>query len=159
MAYLSFRKLISLPILSVLAVPASAQTNNNTAYQDNQVRITLITDGVARLEWQPDGKFVDNKSFIAVNRYTPHVADFKVNKTKKYVEITTTKMKIKYLRGSGKFTASNLSITSPKHIAIRIEYIDGTVLFYDNGGFDTLSGNFFGGGIYTEWPDWATPDF
>ncbi len=43
-----------------------------------------------------------------------------------------------------------ISPTSPKHAAVRIEFIDGTELFYDNGSFD---------GIYTEHPDWATPDF
>ncbi|MDR2117476.1 MAG: cadherin repeat domain-containing protein, partial [Planctomycetaceae bacterium] len=49
------------------------------------------------------------------------------------------------------YTLSGLiSITSPKHTAVRIIFVDGSVLFYDNGAF---------GGIYTEHPDWATPDF
>ena len=38
----------------------------NIAYTDNNVRFTVISDGTLRLEYAPDGKFVDDKSFIAV---------------------------------------------------------------------------------------------
>lgn len=46
--------------VAALGVPASAQTSGNVAYQDGNVRITMIDDGAARLEYAPDGKFVDN---------------------------------------------------------------------------------------------------
>ena len=36
----------------------------NIAYTDNNVRFTVISDGTLRLEYAPDGKFVDDKSFI-----------------------------------------------------------------------------------------------
>ena len=29
---------------------------DNIAYQDDAVRFTVITDGVIRLEWQPEGR-------------------------------------------------------------------------------------------------------
>ncbi len=49
------------------------------------------------------------------------------------------------------FTMSGLlSITAPKHIAIRVQYIDDTELFYDNG---------YLGGIFTLPQPNATPDF
>lgn len=38
------------------------------AYSDNNVWFTVISDGTIRLEYAPDGKFVNNKSFVAVNR-------------------------------------------------------------------------------------------
>lgn len=41
---------------------------NNIVYQDNNVRFTLITPGVIRMEYTSNGSFVDNSSFIAVNR-------------------------------------------------------------------------------------------
>ena len=65
--------LVSLLSLFALCAPASAQQKqSNVAYQDHQVRITLITDGVARLEYSPNGKFVDDYSQVAVNRtYAP----------------------------------------------------------------------------------------
>lgn len=41
--------------LSLIGFNAIAQ--DNVAYKDDQVRVTVITDGVIRLEWQPEGKF------------------------------------------------------------------------------------------------------
>ena len=49
----------------------------NIAYTDNNVRFTVISDGTLRLEYAPDGKFVDDKSFIAVDRLYPQV-DYKL---------------------------------------------------------------------------------
>lgn len=107
-------------ILSTLFItgagfPLQAQPNGgqNVAYQDNTVRISMITDGVVRLEYVPDGKFVNDHSFVAVNRDYPKV-NYLVKNSGKNVEIRTAKMIVKYLKGTGKFTADNLSITSVK---------------------------------------------
>jgi alpha-glucosidase (family GH31 glycosyl hydrolase) len=86
---------------------------SNVAYQDNQVRITIITDGVARLEWAPNGKFVDDPSFVAINRKYPAVK-YLLKNAGKQLEIRTAKMILKYKKGTGKFTDKNLSITSIK---------------------------------------------
>ena len=51
-------------------------------YRDNHVRFTLIDEGTIRLEYAPDGKFVDNKSFVAVIREydnVPHKASLAVS--------------------------------------------------------------------------------
>ena len=90
-----------------VALLASAQ--NNVAYQDAQVRFTVVTDGVIRLEWQPEGKFTDNASFVASEREYPQV-DYKVRKRGKNVEVTTSKMTLTYKMNSGKLTADNLTI-------------------------------------------------
>ena len=45
----------------------------NIAYADNHVRFTVISDGTLRLEYAPDGKFVDDKSFIAVDLSLIHI--------------------------------------------------------------------------------------
>lgn len=90
-----------------VALLASAQ--NNVAYQDAQVRFTVVTDGVIRLEWQPEGKFTDNASFVASERDYPQV-DYKVRKRGKNVEVTTSKMTLTYKMNSGKLTADNLTI-------------------------------------------------
>ena len=90
-----------------LAFIASAQ--NNIAYQDAQVRFTVVTDGVIRLEWQPEGKFTDNASFVASERDYPQV-DYKVRKRGKNVEVATSKMTLTYKMNSGKLTADNLTI-------------------------------------------------
>lgn len=84
---------------------------SNIAYADRNVRFTVISDGLIRLEYAPDGIFVDDPSFIAINRTYPEV-DFSVKKGKKAVEIVTKKMKLRYQLNSGKFTSDNLSIIS-----------------------------------------------
>lgn len=91
---------------------ASAQ-NANIAYQDSNVRFTVITDGAVRMEYAPDGKFLDDKSFIAVNRNYP-AAKYQVKAKGKKLEICTDYFTLSYVKGSGKFTDQNLTITSAK---------------------------------------------
>ena len=57
----------------------------NIAYTDNNVRFTVISDGTLRLEYAPDGKFVDDKSFIAVDRLYPQV-DYKLKTRGAWIE-------------------------------------------------------------------------
>ena len=95
-------------VLSLFVVTAlSAQTN--VAYQDSQVRFSVVTEGVIRLEWHPEGQFTDLASFVASEREYPEV-DYKVRKRGKNVEITTSKMILTYKMNSGKFVADNLTI-------------------------------------------------
>ena len=92
--------------------------NSNVAYQDNNVRFTVITDGALRMEYAPDGKFLDDRSFIAVNRSYPD-AKYQVKNKGKKVEITTDRFRLSYVKGSGKFTDKNLVITSVKGKKVR----------------------------------------
>ena len=96
---------------SVTCILYAKTENENIAYKDGNVRFTVITDGVIRMEYTPDGKFVDDPSFIAVNRNYPEV-DFKVKKKKGWLEINTEKMKMRYKLNSGKFTSDNLEVVS-----------------------------------------------
>ena len=96
-------------LLAVLSFNLSAQTDRNVAYQDEQVRFTVVTDGVIRLEWQQEGRFTDLPSFVASERDYPEV-DFKVRKKGKNVEVATSRMILTYRMGTGKMTADNLTI-------------------------------------------------
>ena len=87
--------------------------HQNIAYADNNVRFTVISDGALRLEYAPDGKFVDNKSFVAVNRLYPDV-DYKLKSKGAWIEITTSKMRMRYKKDSGQFTGDNLMIEAVK---------------------------------------------
>ena len=107
------KKLLTLSLLMMLAIGLPAQ-NKNIAYQDETVRFTVITEGVIRMEYAANGHFVDNASQVAVIRDYPAV-DFKV-KEGKNIEITTAKLQLKYKKGSGAFTAENLSISSLKGV-------------------------------------------
>jgi hypothetical protein len=89
--------------------------SQNIAYKDEEVRFTVITDGVIRLEWAPDSQFTDAKSFVAVNREYPK-ADYKLDDSGDFIEISTAKMILKYRKGSGRFSPENLTITSAQGI-------------------------------------------
>ena len=102
------RTLICAALMLISAV-LSAQSSGNVAYQDGQVRFTVITDGVIRLEWEPEGRFTDLASFVASERDYPTV-EFKVKKAGKKIRIQTHKMTLEYKTGSGKFNAGNLVI-------------------------------------------------
>ena len=102
-------KIYFISVMLLIAASLSAQSESNIAYQDNQVRFTVITDGVIRLEWQPQGKFNDLASFVASERDYPSV-DYKIRRIGKKVRIETSRMTLEYKTGSGKFDASNLTI-------------------------------------------------
>lgn len=86
-----------------------AKADNNVAYQDQHVRFTVITEGVVRLEWQPDGHFTDNESFVATNRKYP-AANYKVKQSKDKVEIHTSKFRLTYKKSADSLSAANLVI-------------------------------------------------
>lgn len=130
------KRLLTLSLLMLLAVGLRAQ-NKNIAYQDETVRFTVITDGAIRMEYAPNGHFVDNASQVAVIRDYPAV-DFKV-KEGKTIEITTAKLKLKYKKGSGTFTADNLSISSLKGVVPSFTWKPGMVQEHNlKGTYRTL---------------------
>ncbi len=94
-------------------------------YRDSHVRFTIIDGGTIRLEYAPDGKFVDNKSFLAVNRQYEDVKAV-VKNTAKQVTIQTDKMKLVYTKSEGGFTAQNLKITSIKALNKQFVWTPGT---------------------------------
>lgn len=98
---------------SILFMLQAQNTPSNIAYTDGQVRFTVITDGTLRMEYAPDGIFVDDKSFVAVNRTYPQV-NFQLKTKGGWVEIATSKMKMRYKKDSGQFTDKNLVITAAK---------------------------------------------
>ncbi len=104
------KKLTATLALALTALcSAWAQQAENIAYQDGSVRFTVITDGVIRLEWQPEGKFTDSPSLVASEREYPETG-YKVRSKGSNVVISTPKMILTYRKGSGKFTDRNLKI-------------------------------------------------
>lgn len=101
-------------MVGVLFGTMAMAQNSNVAYQDNEVRFTVIADGVVRMEYAPQGKFVDERSQVAVIRSYPK-SNYKV-KTGPTIQISTPRMVVKYKKGTGRFTDKNLVITSPKGV-------------------------------------------
>ncbi len=106
------KRLIALFSVAVTFGASLASASDNIAYCDDNVRFTVITDASIRMEYAPDGNFVDDKSQVAVVRDYPEVP-FKV-KNGNWIEITTPKVKLRYKKGSGKFTADNMSVSGVK---------------------------------------------
>ncbi len=92
-----------------MMLPPTAMAD--VAYSDSHVRITVIDGGTLRLEYAPDGHFVDKKSFVAVVRDYPFDA-YSISETGKTVTLTTDKLKLVYKKGDGGFSADNLTISS-----------------------------------------------
>ncbi len=115
-------KLQKLVSLALLAAPFTSMAG--VVYSDPNVRFSLISDGSVRMEYAPDGAFTDDKSFLAVERDYPDVkAD--VSTTGDSVIITTSKMRLAYKKGSGRFTPSNLRITSAPQAAFKFAWKPG----------------------------------
>lgn len=103
---------------------AVAHADSNIVYKDATVRFTLIDDGTLRLEYAPDGQFVDNKSFVAVVRDYDKVK-CEVKDTKNQVVITTPKLKLTYKKNKGAFSKENLSIVSNKSLSTQFSWYPG----------------------------------
>lgn len=76
------------------------------------VRFTILTSQLVRMEWSEDGVFEDRPSLVFIQRDLP-VPKFTVGETSEWLTIKTEKLTLKYNLGSGRFTAENLSIMLP----------------------------------------------
>ncbi len=103
-------------IICSMMLCASVSAMADVVYKDANVRFTLIDEGTLRLEYAPDGKFVDNKSFMAVIREYPNVL-YTIKDNAKQVTISTSKLKLVYKKGSAPLSAENLTISSTKAIS------------------------------------------
>ena len=75
--------------------------------QGPDYRITVLADGLVRLERAPDGVFEDRASAFAINRELP-VPRFEVIETDSHVEVLTDRFQLVYDRGP--FSTSGLSV-------------------------------------------------
>ena len=103
---------------------AVASTLAGVAYQDNNVRFTVIADGAVRLEYSPDGQFIDSPSLLAIDRSYDDT-DYKVTDKGGTVKVSTPKMQISYKKGSGAFASDNLKINSAGDISPAFKWHPG----------------------------------
>lgn len=115
-------KKILIPLVSLVLL-ASCGANKETqmevsmtevhgvAYSDDHVRFTMIADGVIRMEYAPDGKFVDEPSLIASERHYPQ-AHYNVQIDDSVLIIESPKIRMAYILNSGPFTKENMFILS-----------------------------------------------
>jgi alpha-glucosidase (family GH31 glycosyl hydrolase) len=75
--------------------------------QGDTYRITLLTDGLVRLEHAPDGRFEDRASTFALFRRLP-VPTFRVADTGSHLVVTTERFRLTY--DKGEFSTSGLAV-------------------------------------------------
>jgi alpha-glucosidase (family GH31 glycosyl hydrolase) len=117
---LAWRFVISLLIPAVLScVPSSALAqgkndnpvaNPKAIVQKNDVRFTVLTPQLIRMEWSKDRQFEDHASLVFINRDLP-VPNYTVRNEHGWTVIQTDALVLKYKNRSGKFSAQNLSVT------------------------------------------------
>jgi len=125
-------------ILSLLCY-FQVQAQNNSVTVGN-ARFTVLTPHIVRMEYDSTGKFVNNRSFVVINRDLPKISFIK-KQTGKLLTIKTSNMEIRYKTGTGKFTADNLQITYTEAPAKKIVWIPGMKNTGNlKGTFRTLDG-------------------
>ena len=112
----------------------------NNAVTDGNARFTFLTPHIVRLEYDSSRKFIDNKSFVVINRDLP-IVPFTKKQQGKWMIIRTPSLEVRYKHESGKFTPENLLITYTDSPARKIVWKPG---MKNNGNlkgtFRTLDG-------------------
>src|SRR5690242_3330039 len=98
---------------AIYAQPAAAQADNPVAdpaaiVQTGQVRFSVLTPELIRMEWAADGVFEDHASLVVINRRLP-VPKFTRDEKDGWLVIDTGKLALRYKIGSGVFAAENLA--------------------------------------------------
>src|SRR6478609_6508277 len=87
--------------------PTSPVARPEAVVRGDRFRITVLADGLVRLERAEDGVFEDRASAFAVHRDLP-VPAFRVTEGAEGIELVTDRLRLRYDRGP--FTASGLSV-------------------------------------------------
>lgn len=95
---------------TVLAELYNPKANDKSIVTCNDVRFTLLTPELIRLEWSENGQFENRASLVFVNRNLPEVK-FSVIEKSGWLIIKTDKLTLRYKAGSGRFNADNLQIS------------------------------------------------
>src|SRR4051794_32688004 len=90
-----------------LRLAASPAAHPDAVLQGDHWRITVLTDGLVRLEWAPDGVFEDRATTFALHRDLP-VPRFEVVDRGPALEVVTDRLHLVYDRGP--FSTAGLSV-------------------------------------------------
>lgn len=97
----------------------------------DKYRFTVLTDGVLRYEWAPDGKFEDRPSAFAAQREQKEVPEYRVRESQESLEIVTSRFHMTYNKQA--FTAHGF-------FAVVLGYTNQTWRFGEHS--ETLGGTF-----------------
>ena len=92
-------------------LPGNPHAHPESVVVRGQVRFTVLTPRLLRLEWSPTEEFTDFATFAFPNRYADASTPFTVQQEDEQLLIETGALTLSYHLGSGAFTSENLSIT------------------------------------------------
>jgi alpha-glucosidase (family GH31 glycosyl hydrolase) len=99
---------------SHLRLPTSPVARPEAVLQGDRWRVSVLADGLVRLEWSEDGAFEDRASTFALHRDLP-APDFEVIDGEATLEIVTDRLRLTYDRGP--FTPAGLSVQARGNIS------------------------------------------
>lgn len=106
------KKLFITVVLAFAAIAAQAGPVAGSSAIVNagkNVRFTVLTPELIRMEWSADGVFEDRASLTFIERDLP-VPAFKVFRTSKKVTVKTSALTLVWKAGNGPFTSDNLRV-------------------------------------------------
>ena len=115
-------------------------TIKSSTVVEGNARFSILTSHIIRLEYDSTQKFINDPSFVVINRNLPAVP-FKKTRRGKWLIIKTSQMELKYKTGSGSFNDKNLQITynqNPTHSIVWNPAMKNTENL--KGTFRTLDG-------------------
>ncbi|MBM4160623.1 MAG: DUF4968 domain-containing protein, partial [Ignavibacteria bacterium] len=110
------RSLLLITLLFGVLLPQSiGQTHDplpdpRSVVVTGEVRFTVLTPQLIRMEWSAQGKFEDRPSLVVINRKLP-VPPFQKKEDGGWLNLQTEKLMLRYKQGSGKFSQENLEIS------------------------------------------------
>jgi alpha-glucosidase (family GH31 glycosyl hydrolase) len=134
-------------------LPSRPVAGKSAVVQGDRFRVTVLTDGLLRLEYADDGHFEDRASAFALFRDLP-VPAYRVIEGRHHLEIVTERVHLVYDRGP--FSASGLSIQirgnitsyhSVWHFGDPVEDLGGTARTLD----DADGAVQLGSGVASRW--------
>jgi alpha-glucosidase (family GH31 glycosyl hydrolase) len=96
-------------LLTINVLSQNPNANPSAIIVRGDVRFTVLTPELIRMEWSKDSVFEDRASLVFINRNLP-VPAISLNESNEYLVISTDKMILRYKKYSGKFTPDNLKI-------------------------------------------------
>src|SRR4051794_1368329 len=102
------------PLDPHLRLPMSPLAHPDAMVRGDRWRITVLTDGLVRVEWADDGGFEDRASTFALHRDLP-VPRFDVIEGEAVVEVVTDRLRLTYDRGP--FTPAGLSVQMRENVS------------------------------------------
>ena len=79
-------------------------SNKNSVFSGKTYRITVLSERLVRLEYSPDGNFVNEKTELAIDREFPAV-EFNIQQDSQFIQITTSYFQLVYKK-EAPFTAA-----------------------------------------------------